>query len=62
MWEGRNKEGFLLALSLRVQSVVSGKSWWQEHEKADHMAPTQGMENEMDTSFCLGQDPSPGRA
>lgn len=34
------KEGLLLSLSLRVQSILVRKAWWQEQEAAAHSAFT----------------------
>lgn len=30
------KEGLILAQSLRMQSLMAGKAWHQEHEEAGH--------------------------
>lgn len=47
------KEGFHLADSLRVQSILVGRAWQQEQKVAGHMAFTVGKRKEMEASAEL---------
>lgn len=47
------KEGFHLADSLRVQSILVGRAWQQEQKVAGHMAFTVGKQKEMEASAEL---------
>ena len=56
------EEGFILAPSLRVQSVHQGQeSWWQEPEAGDHVGLLSGSEMLVLRSCpsSVGQDPLP---
>lgn len=54
-WTDRNnlkKKGFILAHTSRVQSIIVGKSSWQELEAAGHIAFTIKKQQAMAVHYC----------
>lgn len=47
------KEGFNLADSLRVQSILVGRAWQKEQKEAGHMAFTVRKQKEMEAGAKL---------
>lgn len=59
----RSKEGFILVCSLRVQSIMGRKSWWQKWSNWPHFIHTQDTERDEwwhATFFFSFRDPSQG--
>lgn len=45
------KEMFIAAHTSRMQSIMAGKAWWQEHEASGHIASAVRKQREMDAGI-----------